>query len=445
VAAPAQQTDAQGRIWNFNQWSTGGPASQSITTPSGGLRMVASYTQAVPITVSSTLSGLAMTVNGSACALPCTLNQPVGAQVDVGAPQSVAVSAVSRQDFVSWSVTGAASTGAAANGDLLVTVGTSPVTVTPVYRLMNNLTASANPAAGATFSFQPSSSDGYYDSQTSVTVKAVLQAGYRFHAWSGDLSGATATGTVAMSVPRSVTALLDSVPYIMPSGVVGGAGVTPLAAVAPGSVGSIFGSDLASVTAVGPASPMVQTLGGVTVRIGTQMLPLYFVSPTQINFQLPPDLAAGQQIVVVSSAGQPDVQAAFQVAADAPGIFAASVSDGVVFALATHADGSQVTTAAPAQAGETLTLFGTGFGATVPARLEGYAVPASPAYLLTDPAVVQVGGLSVVPSNAYALPGAVGVDVIQFVVPAGLPSGSNAPLTVAVNATTSNTVQVPAQ
>jgi len=449
VAAPAQQTDAQGRVWNFSQWSNGGPAAQSVTvTPSiaaNGLRMTASYTQAVQLTVNSTLNALPVTVNGSACALPCNISQPAGTQVDVGAPRSVPVSAGSRQDFVSWSVTGAASTGTAANGDLLVTLGANAVAVTPVYQLMNSLTASANPAGGATFSMQPPSPDGYYNSQTAVTVGALPQPGYKFRAWTGDLTGSAATSTLAMSVPRSITALLDSAPYIAASGVVNGAGVTPLAAVAPGSVVSVFGSGLASATAVGATSPMVQSLGGVTVSVGTQMLPLYFVSPAQINFQLPPVMPPGQQTLTISSAGQPDVQATFQVAADAPGIFASSVSNGVTFVLAAHADGSQVTSTAPAQAGETLTLFGTGFGATIPARPEGFAVPASPAYVLTDPATVQVGGVSVVPSNAYALPGAVGVDVIQFVVPAGLLSGTNASLTVTINQTTSNTVQVPIQ
>jgi uncharacterized protein (TIGR03437 family) len=449
VTAPAQQTDAQGRIWNFSKWSNGGAATQTVTVPSSvagiGMRLIASYTQAVQLTANSSIGGLVMTVNGSACALPCNVYQPVGTQVDVGSPLSVPVSSGSRQDFVSWSVTGAASTGTAANGDLLVTLGTNAVTVTPVYHLMNTLTASANPAGGATFKMQPQSADGYYDSQTTVTVQASVQPGYKFRMWSGDLSGSTATGSVAMSAPRTVSALLDSVPYIAPAGVVNGAGVTPVAAVAPGSVVSIFGSNLASTTIAGALSPMVQTLAGVTARIGEQMLPLYFVSPTQINFQLPPDLPAGAQTATISSQGQPDVQVAFQVIADAPGIFASSVSNGVTFGLLTHADGSQVTSTAPAQAGETLTLFGTGFGPTLPARPEGYAIPASPAYLLTDTATLQMGGVSVAPSNAYALPGAVGVDAIQFVVPAGLPSGSNASLTVTIGGTTSNIVQVPAQ
>lgn len=449
VSAPAQQTDAQGNIWNFSKWSTGGPATQTVTVPASaavtGMRMTASYIQVAHLVVNAAIAGLPVTINGSPCALPCDVYQPVGAQVDVGVPPSITVSPASRQDFLSWSVNGAAATATAANGDLLVTLGASLVTAVPAYHLMNALSVSSNPVAGATFSIQPSSADSFYDSQASVTIAASLQPGYKFGSWSGDLSGATTTGTVTMSAPRTVTAILLPVPYILPGGVVNGAAVTPQPVLAPGSVVSVFGVNLASAVAVGASSPMVQTLGGVTARVGVQVLPLYFVSPTQINFQLPPGLPPGPQTVIVSSPGEADVQAAFQVAADAPGIFPSLVADGVTFGVVTHADGSAVTSAAPAQAGETLTLFGTGFGPTIPARPEGFAVPAAPAYLLTDPATVQLGPVSLTPSNACAWPGTVGVDVIQFVVPAGLPSGANAPLTVTIGGTASNTVQLPIQ
>jgi uncharacterized protein (TIGR03437 family) len=448
VAAPSQQTDAQGHIWSFSQWSNGGAASQSVTVPPGaataGLRMTATYTPVAHLTVNSTLPGVAMTVNGSGCSLPCDIYQPVGTQVDIGAPLSLPLSPGSRQDFASWSVTGATGSSTAANGDLLVTLGQAPVTVTPVYHLMNNLTLAANPTTGATFSLQPSSPDGYYDSQSSVTVKASPLPGYKFRSWSGDLSGLAPTGSITMAAPRAAVALLDSVPYITPSGVVNGASVTPQAFVAPGSVVSVFGANMASTVAVGPSSPLVQTLGGVTARIGSQMVALYFVSPTQINFQLPADLLPGPQTVTISSQGLPDATATFQVATDAPGLFPTPLN-GVTFGLMTHSDGSPVTPTAPAQTGETLLLYGTGFGPTQPSRPEGFAVPASPQYVLTDAPTLQVGGVSVTPTSAYALAGAVGVDVLQFVVPDGLPSGTNSPVTVTINGATSNTVQLAIQ
>jgi len=449
VSAPSQQTDAQGHIWNFSKWSNGGSQTQTFTIPASAavnsISMTATYTQVAHLTVTAPIGGLTATVNGSPCALPCDVYQAVGTKVDVAVPVSVPQSPGSRQDFLSWSVTGAAATGTAANGDLLLTLGTDNATAAPVYHLMNSLATSSNPSAGATFGLQPSSPDGYYDSQASVAVTASVLPGFKFRGWSGDLSGSSPTGVLTMAVPRAITALLDPVPYILPSGIVNGAGVTPQAAVAPGSVVSVFGANLALATAAGPPSPLAQSLGAVTVRIGSQMAPLFFVSPGQINFQLPPGLPPGQQTLTVSSQGQPDVQGTFRVAADAPGIFLSSIANGVTFGFVTHSDGSLVTTAAPAQAGETLTLLGTGFGPTLPARPEGFAVPASAPYVLTDPVTVQVGGVPIAPVSACAWPGAAGVDAIQFVVPSGLPPAASASLTVSIDAAVSNTVQLPIQ
>jgi len=247
-----------------------------------------------------------------------------------------------------------------------------------------------------------------------------------------------------MSAPRTVTAMLNPVPFVMAGGVVNGAAVTPQALVAPGSVVSVFGVNLGQTTAAGPSNPMAQTLGGVTVMVGGQILPLYFVSPTQINFQLPVDLAAGPQTLTINSSGQPSVTAPFTVSPDAPGLFA-TVANDVTFGLVTHADGTSVTPDSPAQAGETLTLLGTGFGATSPERPAGFPVPASPVYALTDGPTVVIGGISVTPLNAYAQPGSIGIDVLQFVVPDGLPSAANASLAVTIGGVTSNGVQVPIQ
>lgn len=64
------------------------------------------------------------------------------------------------------------------------------------------------------------------------------------------------------------------------------------AGVAPGSIISIFGTGLASQTAQAASVPLPATLGGTSVTIsGLGNVPLYFVSPTQINavvpFQIP--------------------------------------------------------------------------------------------------------------------------------------------------------------
>jgi len=440
LAAPAQQIDSNGNAWGFNSWSNGGAATQSFAPPAnavvGGVRLTANYTQLAHLTVVSPIAGLSVTVDGTACATPCDVIRAVGAMVHVSAPASLPVSAGTRMDFSGWP----GGTGA----DWVGALGAGSLTMTANYRLMNQLSASALPANGAAWTIQPVSTDGYYDALSTVTVGVAANPGYRFNNWTGDLSGPSPLGTLSMNAPRAVQAVFAPVPYISPAGVGNAAGNTPVAGVAPGSVLSIFGLNLAASTAVGPSSPMPQTLGGVAVTAAGELLPLFFVSPTQINVQAPSDLPAGPQTLTVSAVGQPPVTAGFTVVRDAPGLFQQAFN-GQNYALATHADGSLVTPDAPVQNGETITLYGTGLGPTSTPRPEGFAIPWNPPFLLTDPLSLQVADAAIAPDNAFALPGSVGIDVVQFHLGAGAPSGANANVYLTVNGQSSNIVVLPLQ
>jgi uncharacterized protein (TIGR03437 family) len=190
---------------------------------------------------------------------------------------------------------------------------------------------------------------------------------------------------------------------------------------------------------------MLQTMDGVTVAVGNRLLPLYFVSPSQINAELPADLPTGASSVVVTLADQATVTAKFTIARDAPGLFSIT-SNNKTYALAFHQNGTLVDEASPAQAGETITVYGTGFGPTTPARPEGLALPMTPAYLLTDSASVQVGGASFPATSAYALPNAVGTDAVAFTLtPPNTPAAGDYALTVTVNSVVSNSVLLPVQ
>jgi len=443
LQAPAQQTDAQGRIWAFGSWSNGGPATQSLTVPASaadtGIRMVATYNPVGSLTVTSSLAGLTVTVNGTSCGTPCTLQFPVGTQVRVSAPASVPLGTGTRADMSGWS-----GSVPAAVGDWVGTLSGTPVAISANYQTMNLLSTGAIPAGSATWSVQPGSPDGYYASQTTVNISVTAQPGYRFQGWSGDLSGSSPAGAVAMNVPRSVTAQFTTVATIAPTGVQNGAGSTPQTGVAPGSVVSIFGANLASAVATGPGSPLAQTLSGTVVQTANRMLPLFFVSPGQINAELPADLTLGAQTLTVSAQGQPDAHASFTLVRNAPGLFQQTVN-GQSFAVAVHEDGSAVTADSPARRGELLTVYGTGFGPTDPMRPVGFAVPQTPPFALLDTASVLVGDAVLTAENAFAAPGIVAVDAVQFRLSDGAPSGTNAPLRVSVNGQQSNTVLLPVQ
>ena len=443
IQVPAQQTDSAGHVWQFASWSDGGAMSHAYTVPSdaatvvSGVRLVATYSPMGHMVINSPVAGLTVQVDGAACAVPCDIVRPTGTQVVVSAPVSIPAGAGSRQDFSGWSTGG--------QGNLTMTLtGSDLVTVSANYRVMNYLSASANPRGSVNFNLQPSSSDGYYDAQTKVNVTAAAVPGYRFRAWNGDLAGTQPSGTLSMDAPHSIMAMMDRVPYLAPTAVANAVGVTPQSGVAPGSIISIFGASLATDTVVGQGSPLTQTLGGVTAHIGDRLLPLFFVSPGQINAQLPSDMSAGQQTLTVSAPGQSDVQSSFTVAQDAPGLFSQMIS-GVAFAVAMHADGSPVTPSSPAVPGETITVYGTGFGATNPVRPVGFAVPATPEYTLLDTPAVQLGSAAMPLVDAFAVGGSIGLDAVLFTIGDGAPSATNAQLTITVNGQQSNTLFLPMQ
>ena len=436
LSAPAQQVDAQGNAWGFVSWSDGGAASHSFTAPAGGVRLTATYAPMAHLTVNSSLSSLAVAVDGNSCPTPCDVIRPVGANVRVSAPASVPVNASSRQDFSGWP--GGSGT------DWVSTLSATPTTITANYHLMNLLTTSSSPANSASWTLQPVSPDGFYDASSTVSVSVAGQPGFNFSNWTGDLSGTNPQASVGMSAPRSIQAVFTKVPYISPAGISNAAGATPVAGVAPGSIVAIFGANLTPGTATGPASPMVQTLVGVTVTSGGSLLPLYYISPTQISVQLPPAFPLGAATLTVAAAGQQPVSGSFNVVQDAPGLFQQSVA-GQNYGSVTHADGTLVTPASPAQQGESLTLYGTGFGPTSTPRLYGFAIPLSPAFSFTDPLSLQVGPAVITPDAAYALPGSVGVDVVVFHLTPDVPAASNANVYVTVNGQASNIVVLPVQ
>jgi uncharacterized protein (TIGR03437 family) len=445
ITATTPQKDAQGNAWVFQSWDDlVTSATRTFTIPVGadvnGFRMTALFTQQAKLTVNSTIAGQMVTVDGSPCNTPCTVTRNPGVQVHVSAPASVPLNSKSRQDLLGWA-TGSATPVA---GDWVGAVTAANTSITATYHLMNGLTATSSPAKGATWRFSPVSPDGYYDSQTTVNIRVTARPGYRFSKWSGDLSGSEPSGSLSMNVPHTVTAVLTTAPLLSRRGVINGAGEGSTGGVAPGSVASLYGSNLAAESAVGPASPLAKTVAGVTVHIGTRSLPIYFASPEQINFQIPADMASGDHTLIVSAEGMPDVTSDISIVRNAPGIFP-TVLDGQTYAMAMHEDGTPVTAAAPARQGELLTAYGTGFGPTDHMRPEAMAIPSSPRFMILDPVSIQVGSAVIAPESAFAAAGHVGIDLVQFRLDSSAPSGAAVPIYLTVNGVKSNTLTLPIQ
>jgi uncharacterized protein (TIGR03437 family) len=435
VAAAATQTGSNGRTYTFQNWSNQGPASQSVTVASsmmnGGYLLTANYNELDRVVVQSIPSGLTLQANGSNCVTPCNVDLQSGATFQVTAPTQIAMGTGARLDFHNWSDGGASTH--------TVTVSQNFATITVAYNTMYQLSAASTPSNGSNFKYSPSSPDSFYAQGTQVSVTSVPNPGFKFGHWSGDLSGSYSSGTVTLTAPEGVMANMISVPYIAPAGILNGVGPTPSTSVAPGSLISIFGQNLASTVQVGPTNPLAQSLTGTTVTINGTFLPLTFVSPQQINAQLPSSLTDGNYTLEVETAGQQPISGNFTVARDAPGLFS-SMAGSVSYAMAFHADGSMITTSSPAAAGETISFLGTGFGPYEQPVLDGF-FPPNPPPAVSDSVDLTVGGQKA-SSSSTAAPGFTGVTTTQFQVPSGL-SGSAVPLLVTINGIDSNTVMLP--
>lgn len=97
------------------------------------------------------------------------------------------------------------------------------------------------------------------------------------------------------------------------------------------SIVSVFGANLATTTQGANSTPLPTSLAGTRVLVrdslgNEQAAPLFFVSPTQINYQIPPNTATGLATVTINNNGTITARGTIQVVAVAPGIFAAATS-----------------------------------------------------------------------------------------------------------------------
>jgi uncharacterized protein (TIGR03437 family) len=231
------------------------------------------------------------------------------------------------------------------------------------------------------------------------------------------------------------------------------------ATLAPNTYAVIFGQNL-STTTPGRAWTaadftsnsngtlnMPTALDGTSVTIGGAPAYIYYISPAQIDIITPPNVAGGGVPVVVKVNGQ--ASAAFNVTLQslAPSFFAwqPGPPNNGVYLVAQHADGSNVgkiglfpglpaSFTTPASPGETIILYGTGFGPASPPITNG--IETDKVYPLSPTPTATLGGGGATVVFGGLIPPLSQVYQFDVTIPLSAPSGDS-PLVVAVDGTES--------
>jgi adhesin/invasin len=200
----------------------------------------------------------------------------------------------------------------------------------------------------------------------------------------------------------------------------------------PGGVQALFGSYLAISTQTATTIPLPTSLAGTSVLVNGIAAPLYYVSPSQINFQLPSSTATGSaQIEVVRNGQRSSTQ--FAVTPVQPGLY---LYDNVR-AAALNQDLTLHTPQTPIPAGGYVVLYLNGMGLTTPSVPDGQAAPFDPLAILNGRVQATIGGLPAAVSFAGLTPSVVGLIQVNAQIPAGLSPGDQ-PVFVTVNGVPTN-------
>jgi uncharacterized protein (TIGR03437 family) len=211
---------------------------------------------------------------------------------------------------------------------------------------------------------------------------------------------------------------------------------------APGGIVSVFGSQLAPATASASSVPLPTMLAGTTVTIQGITAALYYVSPTQLNVQIPYEVTPGSGISLrVVNNGESSFYS-FSVAATSPALFTTN-SQGTGQGAILNTAYQLVNGSNPATPGTTyLQIYCMGLGAVSHQPADGAAAPSGTLAETTVTPTVTIGGVTENAIFAGLAPGYVGLYQVNALVPASVAAGSAVNVSIAMGGVTSNTVTI---
>ncbi|HWQ32316.1 MAG TPA: hypothetical protein VNQ79_05490 [Blastocatellia bacterium] len=199
-----------------------------------------------------------------------------------------------------------------------------------------------------------------------------------------------------------------------------------------------FGSNLAVATQGATSLPLPTALSGTTVRVqdstgAERLAPLFYVSPLQVNYQIPPGTAAGPATIKITSGDGRISTGAAIIAAAAPSLFTLDQSGAGAAAALDAFTFTGPPYAATRSGGEPniIAFYGTGLGADA-TDADGNVSASVKAAIDGTPATVEYAGRA---------PGFVGLNQLNIALPSGLTPGTHN-VVVKRNGRTGNTVTI---
>jgi uncharacterized protein (TIGR03437 family) len=223
---------------------------------------------------------------------------------------------------------------------------------------------------------------------------------------------------------------------------------------APGSIASLYGTSLVGVTEkADSAPPLPFTLGGTSLTFpGLFPVALFYVSPLQIDFQVPFIQVFGStQIPLTVTQGQLSTTLNVTLVPYAPALFTTnSQGTGQAAALIANSPSLAAPTGAypgsrPAQAGEIVSVYCTGLGYVSNPPDAGAPALSSPLSSTVGTPTVTLGGQNATVSFSGLAPGYVGLYQVNIRIPTGGVSGSAVPMVLSIGGVTSNMATIAVQ
>lgn len=250
----------------------------------------------------------------------------------------------------------------------------------------------------------------------------------------------------------SAAAGLAQSPTVTAGGVLNGASFDKSGVgVTPGSLVSIFGSNLASANAQASSIPLSVSLGNVSVTFNGVSAPMLGTFPMasgpnvdQLNVQLPWELTGTTVQVAVTNHGVTGPPQNVTLAPVSPGIF--SIPPGGGQAIAINSDGSVAAPTGsipgvntrPAKIGDPggLIILATGLG-PVDSSVPDGGIPTKLTNTTTKPTVL-IGNVPAQVVFSGLTPQFVGVNQVNVAIPAGTPTGNQVPIQIQMGGQTSS-------